>query len=222
MSALRKRPIGIILIVVVMFAAGAYWLLQRRGPAVQKTPYIETFETAGSWTVGSDPNAMGQVKDGAYEMFVELSGDIFWVTGGRLFRDAVYEVDATPVEGTVDNGYGLLFRVNTEEQRFYVFKVSSDGYVFIGRCADNCAETVALVDRDWFDSPAVAQGLNVTNHLRVVASGARMSFYVNDTLVGEAEEENLKQGDIGLLSETFTPGGLRVVFDNFTVMPIEE
>jgi hypothetical protein len=115
----------------------------------------------------------------------------------------------------------MLFRVDNEDSNFYIFKISSDGFVFIGRCADSCLETTALVERDWFDSAAVLQGLDVTNILRVEANGSDMIFFVNDTEVGRTTDEELTQGDIGLVAETFNPGGLRVEFDDFKVTPLD-
>jgi hypothetical protein len=49
-----------------------------------------------------------------------------------------------------------------------------------------------------------------------------MIFYVNETEVGRAADETLTQGDIGLVAETFAPGGLRVHFDDFSVTPLAE
>lgn len=216
------------LIIIVLGGAGVVligliiWLIVlRSGPPVEKEPYLETFEATGTWTAGEGIDAQGQVVDGAYEMSVDLIGDIYWATAGRVFADGVYEVEATPLDGTINNGYGLLFRVDEEEESFYIFKVSSDGYVFVGQCINNCAEQAELLDQDWFPSPSVRQGLDVTNQLRVVASGGNMTFYVNNELVGEASDDNLIKGDIGLVAETFAPGGSVIAFDNFRVTPLE-
>jgi hypothetical protein len=192
------------------------------GPAQPQEPYRETFDSPGSWTAGEDATATGTVRDGVYQMTVAESGASFWVTAGRSFADGVFEVEATPLEGTADNGYGMLFRADPEDDNFYVFKVSSDGFVYVGRCAANCTEREALVDRDWFDSDAVVPGFGTTNRLRVTAAGAELHFYVNDVEVGRATDPNLKLGDIGLLAETFSPGGLEVHFDNFMVTPLDQ
>lgn len=218
---MSKRRVLFAGISILLIGFLAWWFLLRdSGPPVEETAYTEPFDEAGAWPVGDDGTASGTINDGVYEMFVELSGDIYWVTGGRNFADAAYEVAATPVEGTIDNGYGMLFRVDNEDNAFYIFKVSSDGYVYIGRCMESCTEVEALVDQDWFASDAVQQGLNVTNILRVEAGGSDMIFYVNDAEVGRATDEELTQGDIGLVAETFSPGGLRVEFDNFSVTPL--
>ena len=217
---MNKRTLLFGIIFLVLAGAAGWWFFIRdSGPAIETAAYSDPFDEAGTWTVGDDGTASGAVQNGVYELYVERSGDIFWVTGGRNFADATYEVAATPIEGTIDNGYGMLFRVNNEDNNFYIFKVSSDGYVYIGRCATSCAESAALVERDWFASDAVNQGLNVTNILRVEASGADLAFFVNDTEVGRVTDETLTQGDIGLVAETLSPGGLTVQFDNFTVTP---
>lgn len=206
----------VLLLVIVLIA---WQLFGQSGPTVQSEPFQETFDSIGTWTTGEDVNAVGIVADGVYEMSLEQSGDIFWVTAGQTFADGEYEVEITPLEGAQDNGYGMLFRVNEEDDSFYVFKVSSDGFVFIGYCADSCLEQTALVGEDWFATNAVKQGFGVTNSLRAVVSGSDMTFYINGEEVGNASDDVLRRGDIGLMAETFTPGGLRVTFDNFTVMP---
>ena len=118
----RKRSSYLLLtLAAVATIAVMVWVINSRGPAAEKTAYSDPFDVPGSWMVGDDPTAQGQVNEGAYEMYVELSGDIFWVTGGRTFADATYELEATPLEGTLDNGYGMLFRVDSEAGDFYVF-----------------------------------------------------------------------------------------------------
>lgn len=217
-----KRAFFLVVIIITLFAVVlfAWRILVENGSKVQAEPYAESFDSAGNWTIGEDVNAVGNVADGVYEMSLEQSGDIFWVTGGQTFGDGEYEIEITPVEGAQDNGYGMLFRVDEENESFYVFKVSSDGYAFIGRCADGCLEEQGLVNQDWFASPAVKQGFGVTNRLRAVVKGSDMIFYINGEEIGRASDDTLSKGDIGLMAETFTPGGLRVIFDNFKVMPL--
>lgn len=208
--------IGVILVLLLL------WLiLLRIQPAGEKSEYFEPFEDAGTWTVGQDANASGMVTDGHYEITVNLIGDIFWVSAGEDFGDGYFEVQANPIEGTIDNGYGMLIRVDEKRGRFYIFKVSSDGYVFIGLCDDSCLETEVLVSQDWLSSPAVNQGLEITNTLGISANGPDMTFFVNDSEVGRVTDGSLKSGDIGLLAETFAPGGVVVAFDNFKVTPVE-
>ena len=217
----RRAIISIAALSIALLLVLAWWLLPQLLSPVETEPYTEAFDEVGSWTAGEGASSEGRVADGVYEMIVDISGDSFWTTAGRNFADGVYQVEATPLEGTEDNGYGLLLRVDAASERFYMLKVSSDGYVYAGLCSDSCADQQALVDRDWFGSPAVVPGLGATNTLRVVAAGSHLTFFVNDVEVGHVIDETLEAGDIGLLAETFTPGGLRVAFDNFMVTPLD-
>jgi hypothetical protein len=222
-SRQNNKGIFLIIVVLLLFVAGivGWWLISQDSSAVSSEAYHEMFDSIGTWTSGEDVGAVGNVVNGVYELSVEESGSIFWVTAGRTFKDGQYSVEATPLQGAVDNGYGMLFRADSEDNSFYIFKVSSDGFVFIGRCLDSCLDQQVIVDQDWFSSAAVRQGFNVTNTLRAVASGQDMIFYINDLEVGRATNDELRIGDIGLVAETFTPGGLRVAFDNFLVTPLE-
>lgn len=219
-----KKKRGLLLIIAVAILLLALLALQfiiASDTDVPDTVFHESFESEGSWIVGQDATAEGRIANGEYEMTIDQSGDIFWVTSGHNFADGIYEVEAKHASGVVDNGFGMLFRVDNEQKRFYMFKVSSDGYVFIGRCNEGCSEVNSLVTTDWFASSAINQGEEATNVLRVIASGSEMSFFVNGEEVGHASDDVLTQGDIGLMAETFAPGGLQVAFDNFSVTPLE-
>ena len=187
----------------------------------QTEPYLETFDTAATWGMGSDSNTAGEIVDGRYELLVRPIIDRFWTSAGQTFADGVYELEATQVAGPIDNGYGMLFRIDGRTDSFYAFQVSGDGYVLIAHCAKGCAEERALVQGGWFESTAVNQGLNQTNRLRVRAERGSFIFYVNDQEVGRATDNAIARGDIGLVVETLGEGGVRVAFDNFSVTPLE-
>lgn len=182
--------------------------------------FEELFESPGNWGGGNSADVEGQVKDGVYDMHVRDHYGLYLASAGENFGDGIYEVEATQIEGPLNNGYGMLFRVDESADAYYVFEVSGDGYVWIGWCSNLCdEEAVALVGGDWFPSPAVKQGLHETNHLRVVADGARMTFFVNGIEVGRATDDRLSAGDIAVMVETLGEPGVRVVFDNFKVTP---
>lgn len=184
-------------------------------------PYEETFDDAGRWGTGSDVDKEGQVQNGRYEFLVKSEFGLFWTTAGEEFGDGVYQVEATPLEGPLDNGYGMMFRVGDDANAFYLFEVSADGFVWIGLCEEGCSEEAVLIEDGWFASEAVNEGLNVTNVLRVRAEQANLIFYVNDQEVGRVTDDSFQSGDIGLAVETLGEAGVLVAFDNFTVSPLE-
>ncbi|MFN2122554.1 MAG: hypothetical protein ACK2UP_03535 [Candidatus Promineifilaceae bacterium] len=185
------------------------------------TPYVETFDSEGSWRTGSDTYTEGSIHDGVYDLFI-IGDDISrWATPGRDFKDGIYEVEATQVEGPLDNGFGLIFRADTGNGDFYLFKVSGDGYVWIGRYVGE-VEDQSIIGGHWFESTAVNTGLNQTNKLRVVAESGNLIFFVNDKEVGRVTDNKFESGDVGLFAQSLGFGGVRVYFDNLSVTPLEK
>lgn len=205
----------------VATVAALVFLLAIAGCDTIGSPYEETFDDAGSWGTGSDVDKEGRVQDGRYEFLVKSEFGLFWTTAGEEFGNGDYQVEATPLEGPLDNGYGMMFRVGDDANAFYLFEVSADGFVWIGLCEDGCSDEAVLIEGGWFASEAVNEGLNVTNVLRVRAEQANLIFYVNDQEVGRVTDDSFQSGDIGLAVETLGEGGVLVAFDNFTVSPLE-
>jgi hypothetical protein len=179
--------------------------------------FEESFDEPGNWGTGSSVDVEGQVSEGVYDMLVKSNHGLYMATAGEQFGSGTYELDATQIEGPLNNGFGMLFRVDEESDSFYVFEVSGDGYVWIGYCSQLCeAEADALVGGDWFRSPAVKTGLQETNNLKVVADGGRMTFLVNGLEVGRTVDDRLSEGDVAVMVETLGEPNVRVVFDNFS------
>ncbi len=183
-------------------------------------PFEETFDEIGSWSSGEDTYSSGTVVDGVYRFEVKEADISRWAAAGQTFGDASYSVEARAVAGPLDNGFGMLLRANPEAGDFYLFKISADGFVWIGRYVDG-AEEATIVGDHWFASPAVEQGLNVTNRLRVDAEAGNLIFFVNGREVGRVTDNTFASGDVGLLVQSLGQGGVVVEFDNLAVRPLE-
>lgn len=182
--------------------------------------YETGFDERDGWGVGNTVEVEGMVADGAYRLRVDAERGIFWSTAGISAGDGTYVVEATQTAGPLDNGFGLMFMVDPEALDFYLFEISGDGYVWLGRCEGGCEENqVILVDEGWFEAPAIKQGLNEMNRLRVEVKDGNMIFYVNGTEVGRGVDTAFTAGDVGVLVETLGEGGVEVEFDNFRYTP---
>lgn len=186
------------------------------GPATES--YNETFDQTGSWSSGDDTYTEGEIIDGVYDLLIKGDDVSRWASAGKEFGDGIYSVEATQIEGPLDNGYGMLLRADTDSGDFYLFKISGDGYVWIGRYRDE-AEEQSMIGDHWFESSAVKQGLNQANILRVEAESGNMIFYVNGQEVGRVTDKAFQSGDIGLFAQSLGLGGVRIQFDNFSVTP---
>ncbi len=179
--------------------------------------FEDSFEDEGGWGAGRQEGAVGALNDGVYRLEVDASRGFFWTSAGRQFGAAEYEVHAAQVAGSGNAASGLLIGVDHDAQSFYLFEISSDGYVWIGRCAQSCSEATTLAGDGWFASEAIQRGLESWNRLRVVAGERTLAFFVNDRLVAEIEPGQRISGDVGLAVETFEEGGATVQFDNLRV-----
>jgi hypothetical protein len=179
--------------------------------------YAASFTNDGTWGTGTTNNAAGRISNGAYRLEVDAAEGFYWSLAGQRFGDGSYVVTARQTAGPLDSGYGMVLRAEGEQESFYLLEISGDGYVWIGRCDQGCAETVTLVGDGWFFSPAVHRGRDVANTLRVEASDANLAFYVNNVEVGRVADDTLLEGDIGLFVEALGEGGIVVAFDDFQV-----
>ena len=184
--------------------------------------YSETFDEPGSWRVESSGDVTGEVREGVFDFTITADELTSWTTAGENFSDGIFSVEATQVAGPDNNAYGLLFRVDDENDDFYSFQISGDGFVWIGRYRDGgAAEAEPIINDWWFESPIINQG-NAANKLSVQAEGQNLIFFVNDQEVGRVTDDAFSSGDIGLMVRTLGVGGVNIQFDNVTVSPLPE
>ena len=108
---------------------------------------------------------------------------------------------------------GIICR-HQNDQNFYFFVISADGYYAIGKNKDG--RSTLLEQNAMQYSGAIKKGV-VINHLRAECQGSTLSFFVNDVPVALVVDEDFSSGDVGLLAGTFDRGDLDILFDNFVV-----
>jgi hypothetical protein len=153
------------------------------------------------------------------------------------FGDFDLRLEATAVDGPLDNGFGVIFRLQ-DRQNYYLFLISSDGYYKVERVSDGIARELST----WIESPLVRQGLGVSNQLRVIGRGDQFSFAINGEPVGlcipddpEARstyaqgtcvngsmqpaltDASIASGRLGVVATSFSASGVVVNFDNVLV-----
>lgn len=186
------------------------------------------------------------VESGALRLDVGDTNSIPFSEAKQHFGDFDLQVQATPVDGPLNNGYGVIFRLQSKannspsDNDFYLFMVSSDGYYQVSRSLNGVQKVLSL----WIPSDAVQQGIGATNWLRVVAKGDHFQFYVNNQLVNLCIPDNpnaestynqftgecvggqmldtlidtsIASGQIGVVAQTFDEPGVIVDFDNLVV-----
>jgi hypothetical protein len=170
---------------------------------------------ANGWQTESDD--LGYTAVVNEQMVIEVSAPnvLQYVTLEEpLFDDFILEVDVTQLAGPAEGSYGVLFRMSNPGQ-FYRFDLTGNGLYIIER--RNGDGTWARLVDDWVPSPAIRQGLNSTNRVRVAAVGPSLFFYINDQLVQQLTDQTHLSGQIALDAGTFGQPGLQVAFDNLII-----
>lgn len=208
--------------------------------------YATTFDDgrfASDWFQVERLGAVSRVTDDALRLSFDdqtPGRERLLSTNQYLFQDFDLRVEAAAVEGPLNNSYGLVFR-RLDEQTYYLFYVSSDGYYSVWR--ETPQQVIKL--SDWIASDVVNQGVEgAVNQLRVVANGDTFQFFVNgnaldlcipDDPAGESTvsggvcvggamqptlvDDTIPHGAPGVAIETILDGGMSVIFDNVVVLP---
>jgi hypothetical protein len=186
-------------------------------PPLTPLPYSDDFSDPNSgWETLSDLNADVSYEAGTLRIVIKRENLIQWSAAGKHFGDAVFEVDARPNGGPLDNGFGVIFRMK-DRNNFYHFAISSDGYWRAGYVRDGVWSNWD----DWQPHPAIRSGSQV-NRIKVVMQGTKLSFFVNDQFIASREDSLFASGDIGVFALTLIDApGTDITFDNVLVSAVK-
>lgn len=175
---------------------------------------------------------VGEGSDPAMEIIIDdVNSGTFTLMEYQEFGDFDLTVEAAQVNGPDNNGYGVIFR-HRDNQNYYLFLISGDGYYQVVRRLEGADEELS----DWAQSEVIHQG-QAANTVRVVAQGDTFTFFINDVqvplcptlwhpLTGECMDAeatrqlvdgSFPQGRIGLAARSFDQPGVVVRFDNLIV-----
>jgi hypothetical protein len=182
-------------------------------PPLTQLPYTEDFTNpASGWDVSADLTGETAYKDGQMHILVKNDNFSIWSVSKKAFKDVVYEVDAQPVSGPEDNGFGVVFRFK-DRKNFMHFEISSDGYWRAGVMKEGKMETYA----DWVQHPAIKTGKDV-NRIKIVMKGDVFEYSVNNQLIFTRTEPGFERGDVGVFGLTvIDQPNVEVSFDNVSV-----
>ncbi|MGD8624710.1 MAG: hypothetical protein PVJ34_09245, partial [Anaerolineae bacterium] len=190
--------------------------------AVPGAPILEEdFEDPESgWDIYNEGDNLALYLGGEYRLGLFVENYVTWGNPEPALdlADFEIEVDARQVEGPLENNLGFLLRYQPDGEAFYWFQISSDGYYSVSRMeGDGWLELVT-----WEASDAIQQGLDATNHIKVVCVGDSYAFYANGEHLTTFADGALTGGSIGLAAGTFDEAGVVVHFDNLVVRALEE
>lgn len=218
---MMRRGIG--LLIILVFVLSACSLVGQSEDACDAGGSLFFDDFSGEQDCGwREYNQSGTVvginQDTAVmEMSTSQPGQIWWTNPGRVFDNSIITAKATQVGGPDNNAYGLICRYQ-DENNYYVFLVSGDGYYAIGKYQTGSDQIVYLTENEeYIFSDAIQQGASL-NDIRATCIGDELSLQVNGIPLVTVTDPTFVRGDVGLAVSTLEPGTAVVQFDDFRVL----
>lgn len=168
------------------------------------------------WVEYNRGGAVTAVENGQMTISTSQPGQIWWTNANQNLDDAVITVDASQISGPDNNAYGVICRYQNEEN-FYVFLISGDGYYTIGKYSSASPTVEYLTESGEYEFSEVIRRGNAQNEIQASCVGNQLSLTVNGTPLVTVSDSTFVTGDIGLAASTFEPGTTVVSFDNMRV-----
>lgn len=181
----------------------------------QKVLLFEDFSVLNSrWNLAQAEEGKTDLNGGQLKITVNEANFDLWSNPGLDYEDVKIEVDATKLSGPEDNRMGIQCRY-ADPDNYYFAIISSDGYYGIGKVVDG-SQTL-LPENGMRPSQTIYAGKAV-NHIRFDCVGTKLTLYVNGDYVDSVDDNDLIDGDVGLMAGTFKQKGVEVTFDNLLVL----
>lgn len=177
--------------------------------------FYEDFSVArGSWT-GTEENDFARLSVELSDGELVVRDEAKLANDGHLWilsdeSDFYLAVDTEISSGSPLEISGLSFRAKSSADQF-LFIITNEQTFSVIRLRDGRASTVA-------EGVDLAIRPKQMNHLAVVADGALLTFFVNDSFVAHLEDDGLLEGALGIAYGVSVPGSRAVFrFDNLEV-----
>jgi hypothetical protein len=176
--------------------------------------FEDDFSDQGSgWDRTQDSDGGADYADGIYRIWVTTKQADYWATPDKNFADVRLQVTATKAAGPNDNDFGVICRLQ-DNDNFYAFLVSSDG--FYGIMKMQAGERAMIGQDAMLSTKAIRQG-DAANDLIAECIGDHLALHVNGQLVADVTDSSFGSGDVGLIAGTFDQTGVEIHFDDFVV-----
>jgi len=210
-----RQLLPFIILLLVSLACSIFAPAESEPAVSDEVLFQDDFSNPDSgWDRVETPDGITDYGDGIYRILVNTVNTDVWANPGLDFTDVYIEVQAAKVSGDDNNDFGVICRY-LDNENFYFFVVSSDGYYGIGKIINGDQQ---LIGSDSMPpSEAINKGTAI-NHLRAECVGNKLAFSVNGQRLAEYEDGDFTSGDVGLLAGTFDQPGTEIHFDNFMVL----
>jgi S1-C subfamily serine protease len=211
------RPINLASPLIEAASGGEFNIIEEPKPDIplpvgRELIYADDFSDPDSgWTSGSVMDGFVGYRNGAYEIQVDMEDYVYWGLSKRSFSDFILTINTRVISPVGDGEFGVICR-HKDNENFYGFAVSEDGWFSIWKMEDNEFEMVL----DWDYSREIPTYAPLT--LTVACLGNKLTLAVDGIVLAEVTDYTYSRGDIGLFVGTWGEGGFSVAFDDLVVM----
>lgn len=151
------------------------------GAVIYAAAFTDGAAFNADWDQYDDGQLAASMTADALTLRVDRGGAAAFSSAAPHFGDFDMQVTLRAVAGPVDNGFGVIFRLQDNDNtaigddRYYAFQISSDGYYRLVRRVDGTEREVST----WIAADFIRPGLDAINTIRVVAVGAQFRFFIN-------------------------------------------
>ncbi len=153
------------------------------------------------------------IVDGRFSLAVrQPSIFLIAIEPSLLVGDFLFEVSVRSDLCTLDDEYGILFRINPDSEH-YRFTLTCDGEARVSRTFGG--SEAALIPKT--RTNAVFDGLLVENRLGVLAVGEDLRFFINGIEVFSVRDTTSSVGKLGFIVRSRRGGQTTASFDDLAV-----
>ncbi len=154
-----------------------------------KSPAREIFRDdfsnpASGWPTIQDNGSIIEYQFDGFRFFVNQPNYDYWSALVDNYNNVLLAVEAAKLGGPDDNGFGVICRLR-DNDNFYAFLISSDGYAGIIKVKDGNYSILSDTEMQYFE--AIRKG-GARNDLVVGCIGPNLTFSVNGERILEASD----------------------------------
>jgi hypothetical protein len=177
--------------------------------------FQDDFSDPGSgWEVSEDVSGRREYLDGTFRFSITRPDWSYWSTPGLSFSDVHIDAQITRSGGDGLSSAGVICRYQ-DEQNFYFFSITSDGYFGISKVEDG-RET--LIGQNALSSSGNILRGNATNFIGADCIGDQLTLWINGIESLEVHHAGIPRGDAGIIASLLDGRAAALEFDNFSVL----
>jgi hypothetical protein len=167
----------------------------------------------GFWYTESNDDFGFKYVDDGYQLYINILNAPIWSIREYDSTDVIVEVEAALQEGAEDGYYGVVCRHQGEDD-YYALVISPDSSYGIAKMEDGEFEFMA----EGTDQAGAIHGGDASNRVRGECIGETLTLFANGQKLLEVQDDDLLNGDVGLLAGTRLSGGIEVLFTYFAIL----